>query len=403
MTWAVPLAGLVVVGVVGPLIAHLLSRRPPTPRPFPTLRFLTGTPTSARRLRTLHDPVLWAVRTLIVIVVAVAAAGPTLVTNRRQANWQAPILRATVVAPGMAVPSEDETSAGGDRRWTYTGRSLRAGIGAALRDLETHTDTPREILIRWDGRQRTLGPADLEAIPATIGVRLDVVDVPATNVPGDNGQSTDIEAAADDTAAREFVLNAVPWTASDGVRVVWPRAATRDAAERQATAPSAATSAVFMRMRLDPRLRDAAQRSRLDRSVAKAEDDRLPRDRFEPLARNADGDVLLWGAEFDDRPLLLLDARARDPLALWSVRVAADARRSIDGWPAPDTRWSDADLQAAQRSPAPTAPTRLPGGLDTRWWWLAALGLVLVEGVLRRARPLTGRPESENSEARDAA
>ncbi len=403
MTWALPLAGLLALGVAGPLIAHLLSRRPPAPRPFPTLQFLTTTPTSARRLRTLHDPVLWALRTLIVLVVAGAAAGPTLVTASRQAAWQAPVLRAVVTAPGREAPEgEGRPGRAGDTHWMYTGRPVRAGIAAAVDDMEPHTDVPREIVVRWDGSRRTLHPTDIESIPSTIGVRLDVVAASDVN-PAIVAGVLEIVAAPGDAAARAYVLEAVPWTASRDALLSWPGAVARDDIEQRAMAPSADVREWFRRMRLDPRLADAAQRSHPDPRAGTSRDDRLPRDRFEPLARSAAGDVLLWGAMIETRAVLVLDSQVGDPLAVWSVRVAADAQRGIDGWPQPETSWSEADLRSLERAPAPVAPTPLPGGLDTRWWWLAALVLVLVEGGIRQRMARPGGQRTHNDEARDAA
>jgi hypothetical protein len=206
---------------------------------------------------------------------------------------------------------------------------------------------------------------------------------------GNAQPSTDVSIAAsdEDEAARAFVLGAVPWAASDPAPLVtWPGATTRDAVEREAVSPSAHLGEVFRRMRHDPRLGDAAQRSRRDARVAATDDDRLDRARFVPLARDAHGTVLLWGAMRNAQAVLILDARPRDPLALWSLRVADDASRSVDGWPAADGPWTRDQIKAAQRAPGTVGSMRLPAGLDTRWWWLGALVLVLVEGVVRRER-----------------
>ena len=86
----------------------------------------------------------------------------------------------------------------------------------------------------------------------------------------------------------------------------------------------------------------------------------------------------------DARAVLVLDARPRDPLALWSLRVADDASRAVYGWPAVDEPWTRDQIAAAQRAPGTVGAMRLPAGLDTRWWWLGALVLVLVEGLVRR-------------------
>lgn len=386
MRFALPLAGLLAVGVLAPLAAHLLSRRPPSPRPFPTLRFLRTSPTSARRLRTLHDRGLWALRTLIVLVVSVAATGPTLVTAAREATWRPPIVRALVVDRGVtaAEPRDaDEASPPDAVTWSYSSRPVRESLAAALADLAERSDASREVVIRWNGSRRHLGLTDVASIPPQIGIRLDVVDMA-----GGNAQPSGdvvIAAADEDEAARAVVLSTAPWAASDPAPLVtWPGATTREAVEREAVSASAHLGEVFRRMRHDPRLVDAAQRSRRDARVAASDDDRLDRTRFAPLARDAQGTVLLWGAMRDARAVLVLDARPRDPLALWSLRVADDANRAVYGWPAVDEPWTRDQIAAAQRAPGTVGAMRLPAGLDTRWWWLGALGLVLVEGLVRR-------------------
>lgn len=393
MRFALPLAGLLAVGILAPLAAHLLSRRPPSPRPFPTLRFLRGTPTSARRLRALHDRGLWALRTLIVFVVTVAAAGPTLVTASREAAWRPPTVRALVVAPGVpGSPDARRSSRSDDITWSYTSQPLRRSLAAALADLAERPEAPREVVITWDGSRRDLSIADVAAIPPHVGVRLEMAETTPASLPS----ATDvmITAAGEDEAARTFVLGTAPWTAPDQAPLVtWPGASTRDTIEREAAPASRRLDEVFRRMRHDPRLADAAQRSQRDPRVTSSTEERLDRARFAPLARSATGNVLLWGAMAGDRMLLVLDAHATDPLALWSLRVADDASRSVDGWPAPDERWTRAEVAAAQRAPAPVAAAPLPAGLDTRWWWLGALALVLVEGLVRR-EPTTADAEA---------
>lgn len=406
MRFALPLAGLLAVGILAPLAAHLLSRRPPSPRPFPTVRFLRGTPTSARRLRALHDRGLWALRTLIVLVVTVAATGPTLVTASREAAWRPPTVRALIIAPvpgvqvstAPAPPDARRGSRSDDITWWYTSQPVRQSLAAALADLAERPEAPRDVVIRWDGSRRHLGAIDLAAIPPPFGVRLELTEpAPAGLAVSTNAT---IAAAADDDAARTFVLGAAPWHASDQPPLVtWPGASSRDTIERDAMPASRRLDEVFRRMRHDPRLIDAAQRSRRDARVTASTDQRLDRARFAPLARSADGEVLLWGAMVGDRMLLVLDARVNDPLALWSVRVADEASRSVDGWPAPDDRWTPAEIAAAQRAPASVAAAPLPAGLDTRWWWLGALALVVLEGLVRRDPTRAGSTATDRAGA----
>jgi hypothetical protein len=381
------LAGLLAIGVLAPLAAHLLSRRPPAPREFPTLRFLRASATSARRLHVLHDRGLWALRTLIVLVVAVAAAGPTLVTAAREGAWHPPTVRALVIDPALATGTPGDTGAptrAGDVTWTYASSTVRESLAAALADLAERPASSHEVIIRWSGSRRDLDVTDLESIPAHVGVRLEVMGRGASTVEPTSAAFS-IAASSDDDQARVFVLGTVPWTArTDAPLVTWPGAARRDVLEREATPATRPVAEVFRRMQHDPRLTDAAQRSRRDPRVTGTLDERLDRTRFAPLARGAGGEVLLWGAASESRPLLVLDARPRDPLALWALRVADDAARAVKGWPASDESWSREAMASAQRPPATPEAAALPAGLDTRWWWLGALTLMVVESVVRR-------------------
>ncbi len=397
MRWALPAAGLLALGILAPLAAHLLSRRPPRPLPFPTLRFLQATPTSARRLRTLHDRGLWALRTLVVLVIAGAAAGPTWNGETRRARWQPPPVRAVVVPPDTPDAGQ---RAGDQGATTYASGSVRAGVAAALADLARQQDVPRELVIRWDGRRRAFDAFDLAAIPDDVGVTLEVVTT--SSGAADHPTEMPIDAADADTAARDRVRESVAAHVGRPMRVSWPGGPMRERWEQDAAPPSSELEGRYRALRLDPRLADAARRSTVDpRVAAPSGRERLDRRRFVPLARDASGVVLAWGAMLEDDALLVLDARVADPLSLWLLRSAAEVWHQADGTAA-DARWRDDEVAAAQRAPAPTAVSDLPGGLDTRLWWAAALMLVLLEGVLRRRRDAAERAP-EVGEVPDAA
>ncbi|HEX5387827.1 MAG TPA: BatA and WFA domain-containing protein [Gemmatimonadales bacterium] len=73
------LAGLAAAGV--PVLLHLLQRREPPTVPFPAVRYLiTVTQQHQRRLK-LQNWLLLAVRTLLIAVIVLAAAGPTVATR----------------------------------------------------------------------------------------------------------------------------------------------------------------------------------------------------------------------------------------------------------------------------------------------------------------------------------
>jgi hypothetical protein len=76
MTWLAPalLAGLAGLGL--PILAHLLGREPPKRVPFAGLRFVSTTPPTVTRRRRLRDPLLLALRMMLLALVVFALARP---------------------------------------------------------------------------------------------------------------------------------------------------------------------------------------------------------------------------------------------------------------------------------------------------------------------------------------
>ena len=72
--WA--LLGLAAAGI--PLLLHLLARREPPTVVFPAVRYLITTTREHQRRLKLQNLLLLVVRTLLVIALVLAAAGPTL-------------------------------------------------------------------------------------------------------------------------------------------------------------------------------------------------------------------------------------------------------------------------------------------------------------------------------------
>lgn len=393
MTWASPFTWLLAVAVLGPLAAHLLSQRPPTRVAFPSVRFLRATATSARRLRTLHDPALWLLRTAIVLVIVGAASGPTLTTAGRRAAWQAPVQTAIVEAPGLtdsAATAADADRAATTDAWYYRTRPVRTSVGTAVTALAPLTQVRRQLVVRWDGDVRTFSPDDAAQIPAAIGLTLEPHTDAATRQDPPAGatsaQAEPVIVHADDDAPTAATLRRVAGdVVGPPITMLWPGAASREQMLTSATPAVATLEEQLSVMQRDPRLADAARRSRRDMRVTPRE--AQMRERFAPLASDAGGDVLLWGGQAGDRLLLVLEARPGDPLALWAWRAATDAARVRTGWPRPSRPWTADELARHQRPPSDPAGAVLPPGLDTRWWWLAALVLLFVEQALRRSAP----------------
>ncbi len=73
-----PWALLGLLGAAVPILLHLLARREPPTVVFPAVRYLVTTTKEHQRRLKLQNLLLLAVRTLLIIVLALAAAGPTM-------------------------------------------------------------------------------------------------------------------------------------------------------------------------------------------------------------------------------------------------------------------------------------------------------------------------------------
>ena len=102
LTWLAPAAWWLAALAAVPIAMHLLARHRRQPLHFPTVRFLEDVPAATRRRWQVDEPVLLAVRVLVVLAVAAALAAPVLVTPARQARWDAPLARAIVATPALA-------------------------------------------------------------------------------------------------------------------------------------------------------------------------------------------------------------------------------------------------------------------------------------------------------------
>ena len=73
-----PWALLGLLGAAVPILLHLLARREPPTVVFPAVRYLVTTTKEHQRRLKLQNLLLLAVRTLLIVVLALAAAGPTM-------------------------------------------------------------------------------------------------------------------------------------------------------------------------------------------------------------------------------------------------------------------------------------------------------------------------------------
>lgn len=164
MSFAAPwaLAGLVLAAI--PLILHLLARREPPTVVFPATRYLAQAARQHQRRLQLQHLLLLLLRTLLVIALVLAAAGP---------SWPA----ASVGAHGpsaLVVVVDNSLSSGAVRAGVPVLDGLKSAARAAL---ARATPEDRVWLIAADGVARAGSPGELSEVVAglePLPVRLDL-------------------------------------------------------------------------------------------------------------------------------------------------------------------------------------------------------------------------------------
>lgn len=140
------LLGLPVAAI--PLVLHLIQRRDPPTLEFPAVRYLVQVTQEYQRHLRLRHLLLLLVRTLMILGLVLAAAGPT-----------APVRRAASHAPSaLVVVLDDSPSSGAVVAGTTRLTDLRA---AAKRILERSNPTDALWLLASDGVARRGGAGDL--------------------------------------------------------------------------------------------------------------------------------------------------------------------------------------------------------------------------------------------------
>ena len=332
LTWLTPAAWWLATLVAAPVIVHLLARQRRQRLRFPTVRFVDDIAAPARRRWVPRDPVLLAVRVALVLALAAALAAPLAVTPSRQARWNLPLAQALVVTTAQddgvsALPAGE----GEQRRFVST--DVRAGLADAAAWLTAHRFSRREIVVVGPLTRDALGPADVQALPADLGLRF----VRTGALPADSVARVRMQ-LVDGTLwrIREMVtLDATSTT----VREMW-RVASADRVVDAVAAPAERDAA------------DAARRAVLRRGVVFGGAD------SSPVAVPWTGDIAAFAA-------------------------AIDAQGGGDRVAEP-TPIDDATLAAMTRPPAPRGPSAPVDEGDRRLVWLVVLGLLGVETWMRR-------------------
>ena len=191
--WA--LVGL--LAVAGPIVAHLLGRRQARRLAFPNLRFLPATVPSPISRDRISDVWLLVLRIAIIAGAAIALAQPVWVSPARARQLGSQLARAVIVdaSASMSRPTAPSAASGADGRAIEAARQRAADaaggatISRIVEAAEPASTIPaavnwllaqpmrRELTIVSDFQTSALTSADVERVPAGIGVRL--VQIPA--------------------------------------------------------------------------------------------------------------------------------------------------------------------------------------------------------------------------------
>ena len=451
MFWLNPAALFALAAATAPVLIHLLVRRRAERFPFPTLRFLQPTRLASIRRHLIDDLPLLAVRIALLAAAVAALAGPLLVTAARRRAWDRRIVRAVVVdatdvAPAFQAGDRPERAA---RQQSFRATSLPDGIRRAILWLDTAPPARREIVVSSAFPIGSITPADVDAIPADIGVRVERSGtLPRTRtVPGgqlltaDGVRAREVTFDGDRTSVRDAAADPLAWpidvvsSKADQPAVdaaiaailsqrVWAGRPDRrarvvlveanpDAALRRG-APKPVGEGGGAAVIRQPWMADAISRIAADRELREAaarvaaglSETRFAAAPWQILASAADGRPFAVAAGSPDRLVVASAARASDlatPLLLRSIANAIAAPPDVQ--PSEVVPIADVVLQRWSRPAAPLWSPRLESvdQDDRRWLWLAVLCLMVLEMWLRRARGADAVNDSRREDARVVA
>jgi hypothetical protein len=434
--WLNPLALFALTAVAAPILIHILIQRRAERFPFPTLRFLQPTRLAAIRRHLLEDWPLLAARVALLAAAAAALAGPLIVTNERRQAWDRRVARAIVSDDG-ARPRATERAPAAELQQTFKATSLSDGIRRAVLWLDSAPPARREIVMASPFPIGSITAADIESIPAAIGVRFERAGaLPATRtVPGgrlltsdgvralevtlSGEQTSTSDAAAGGSiglpidvvsprgekavidAAVAAVLSQRVWAAPPdrGARLILvpPRAGSPNRMGG-GDKPSVAEQVSDASPIAQPWMADAAARIARDpdlNAAAARVAAGLPGSPFgaapwQAMVSAADGAPLAVVAASANRLLVASAAPASDLATPVLLRSIANAMASMSDLRAAEVvPIADAALQRWSRPASPVTSPRI-GTVeqdDRRWLWLAVLGLLAIESWIRRPRP----------------
>lgn len=396
MTFLQPWAWIGLVAVAAPIVAHMLARRSARRLPFPTVRFLPAaiqTPISRHRLT---DISLLVVRCLILAAAAGALAQPVWLTAGQRRTLGDSVARAIVVDSGVtgtADPLAARLSEG-----STVARVVHSDVPAQLLgDASTwlaQQPMRREIVLVSDFPMHALSKADLDRVPAGIGITL-----VAMSPSGRSHRAVEVRegpvlltAAADRLhalAARDAAIahGAVSAGRKDRpIALVFPGHEERDALLKSARDID------------QPWMFDVVRAITQDRLVIAA-----ARQAGTPVT----GLVAPLAASINGERHLVLVMNVQ-PASLTSAAVLRAAARAVAPAPPGDVMatLTAGQLKAWERPPSAVAAGNAPSPQESRgrWLWLAALVLMVIERIIvQRTQGARSQRAASDNEVRDVS
>lgn len=401
MTWLAPWAFAAAIVLAGPVLVHMLLRRNARRIRFPATHFLTATRASAVRFHRPSDPWLLLLRVAIIAAAIAAVARPLFLTPWRTSQWDARISRAVVVDTSRGMPSPEIAAGLAQQEMTaafhaqrFAGADLRETIGRAAAWIAGAPPSRREIVVISDFQRGSFDAAAIAAIPTDVGVRM----VRAGSQPAERSV-----APSPVEGWRGAVWQPAVAIDADTIRAMWTRqrdvdppswlipiaaAADLAAAERALRAAasfgvnagdaSRRVAVIFTGGRYQGSTPEPVRTRWMVPVVLALRDSRLLRETgVDVTTGQSDGALVI------ETPIAAASASAPAVLraVMLAVRPAAVADTEAETATLPD-----ADLAAWARPAA--AVTGHVGVVvdegDSRWFWMAALMLLLLEGWVRR-------------------
>ncbi len=413
-----------VAAALGAIAVHLLFRERARRVPFPSLRFVQPSFTSAVRMRRPTDAALLAVRVAVLTAAALALAQPLLTTGARTRAWDARVARAIVVDTSDSMRALRAAAAEAARAQAVgTVASVRIdsddlgrGMQEAVTWLASAPPARREIAVVSDFQQGTLDASDRESVPEGIGLRfLEVGSLPdertfagAPLLDGDEG-AVKVPRVRFDGGATSVEFRRGP-DAGPGLEILGPsgsadavRALRGIVAAAGTPAPLAAEPiALVLRGGTLPAPAQPVTRAWMLRSVwSMRENDELlatgeppaaedADGTWMPILRNGQGQAIVRAAASGERLVIDVAAGPTDFLAAATLRAVllvaprAEALRDQEVLSVPHERLVTWTREA--RAPSESADTWRHAGSDARWAWALVLLMLAIEAVVRRQR-----------------